>query len=261
MNQKFLGMTMACVVLSGCVSTSAPSASGNGTLTPTPANPVVASLNSRLAEQQEHAQERLALMQKIQDLDKELSEIKSRSYGKAAMPATPPSSVIATTSPVVQLAIPNAAKRNRGKKGKAPIELDSVNRETIVLQDTGMTFRVMHGFARTEFQPSTPFQTQLLDAARAGKRIEIRGRTDASVANDIDREIAMARALNARLFLAKNGIHPRKMRINYMAAGDHVADNTTADGRARNRRVEIETTGITPDVLEDMAAVIRQDLQ
>ncbi len=135
------------------------------------------------------------------------------------------------------------------------------NRETIVIQDKGMVFRVMHGFARTDFHPSAGLQQQLLQAARAGKHIEIRGRTDASTANPVDKDIAMRRALNARVFLANNGIHPRKMHIDYLAAGDNVADNGTPDGRARNRRVEIETAGITPDVLEDLAALIRQDLQ
>lgn len=135
------------------------------------------------------------------------------------------------------------------------------NRETIVIQETGMIFRVMHNYARTDFHPSKALQAQLLQAARAGKRIEIRGRTDATTNNEKDREIAMRRALNARVYLANNGIHPRKMHIDYKAAGDHVADNSTTQGRARNRRVEIETIGISQDVLEDMASVIRQDLQ
>ena len=258
MHRKFLATTLACAMLCSCASTSTHQATSDATLVPV--NPAAESLNVRAVQQQEHEQERLSLMQKIQDLGNELSALKDWAHGKSNIQTAPPP-VVAATSPPAQPVPSGTANRTRNKKGKAPLELDSASRETIVLRDTGVIFRVMHGFARTEFQPSKSLQVQLLQAARAGKRVEIRGRTDASFSNEIDREIAMERALNARLFLAKNGIHPRKMRINYMAAGDNVADNATPDGRARNRRVDIETTGITSDVLEDMAAVIRQDIQ
>ena len=257
MHRKFLGTTVACVMLCSCASTTTPPATSDATLETT--NPGLASLNVRTAQQQEYEQQRMALIQKIQDLGNELSALKNRVYVKSSTQERSPPAIVA--SPDVPPLPAAPLNRTRSRKGKAPLELDSANRETIVLQDTGVIFRVMHGFAKTAFQPSKPLQAQLLQAARAGKRVEIRGRTDASFANEIDREIAMERALNARLFLAKNGIHPRKMRINYMAAGDNVADNSTPDGRARNRRVDIETTGITPDVMEDLAAVIRQDIQ
>jgi outer membrane protein OmpA-like peptidoglycan-associated protein len=231
-----------------------------------------------------------SLMQKIQDMSSEIAVLKERlatplataGTTTAANPHAPGASVnkIAVKHTSLAIAPANSKVALAVAAAEAPYRVALLtptappvptavtlsnealtSRETIVIQETGMIFRVMHAFARTEFNPSKSLQQQLLKAARAGKQIDIRGRTDATVSNPVDREIALRRALNARVFLANNGIHPRKMRINYMAAGDNIADNATQAGRDRNRRVEIETSGIGHDALEDIAAVIRQDLQ
>ena len=272
MKQKILGLSIASILLCSCAARP-PLVFENGNATPAPPNGQIANLNAALVEQNAHEQERATLMQKILDLGSELSELKNRLQKPAGMPqpSVTDATATASASPAVTNTAASTSAAERGaanaariksKKEAPPLTMASrATRETIVIQETGMIFRVMHGFAKTDFHPSKSLQAQLLQAARAGKRIDIRGRTDAPNANEIDREIAMQRALNARVFLANNGIHPRKMHVDYKAAGDHVADNSTADGRARNRRVEIETKGITPDVLEDIAAVIRQDLQ
>ena len=274
MKRKILVTTAACVLIASCVTPPPPVAVA----------PAAAATDIRAEamlvvamEREAHMRERDTMMQRIQELGSELAVAKSRADNNtevtdgnvasavaAATAATEPNAT-AESAPVAP--VPQKITITRPKlirvslRGPASANTAPPNRETIVIRDSGMIFRVMHNFARTEFNPSKSLREQLLQAARAGKTIEIRGRTDAVYANDADRYIAMQRALNARVFLANNGIHPRKMHINYLSAGDHVADNGTAEGRARNRRVDIETAGITPDVLEDMASVIRQDLQ
>ena len=273
MKRKILGTMIASALICSCAAR-APVAFDDGNAIPAPPNGQVANLNAAFLEQQTHEQERATLMQKILELGGELSELKNRMQQRPTAPIAPVVDATAATAlpaaaskgqpgaAAASLRTPATLAKNRSRQIAPALTMGSrTQRETIVIQETGMIFRVMHGFAKTDFHPSKGLQTQLLQAARAGKRIDIRGRTDAPNANEIDREIAMQRALNARVFLANNGIHPRKMHIDYKASGDHVADNSTVEGRARNRRVEIETAGITPDVLEDMAAVIRQDLQ
>ncbi|MES2831615.1 MAG: OmpA family protein [Pseudomonadota bacterium] len=264
MKRKILVTTMACVLIGGCASSPAPLVYENGGTTPSQPNEKLVNLNAAALERQSYEQERSGLMQKISELGNELSDLKTKLQSKT--PASAAAMEKPVTTAVKPVATPVATTKVKKPKqpksaAAAPTSTGSAPRETIVIQDTGMVFRVMHGYAKTDFRPSKSLQQQLLQAARAGKRIEIRGRTDAAAPNAVDREIAMQRALNARVFLANNGIHPRKMQVNYMAAGDHVASNATSEGRARNRRVEIETAGITPHVLEDMAAVIRHDLQ
>jgi hypothetical protein len=49
-------------------------------------------------------------------------------------------------------------------------------------------------------------------------------------------ELSAARAINVARYLEKQGIEPTKLSA---AAFGEVADNTTLEGRAKNRRIEI----------------------
>ena len=266
MKYFFIGKTFACVLLCGCASSSAlTSADGPGqTVLHVDGSPIP--LKAVTFERRQNELERKNLMQRIIDLSNEVSHLKGRLVNNP-VPTASASQMLSTTATMAAPAetdavAPSQEKTTKGRAAKSTLTATTrVNRETIVIQENGVVFRVMHDFAKTDFHPSKSLQQQLLHASRAGQRIDIRGRTDARIDNEADRGIAMQRALNARLFLANNGIHPRKMHLNVMASGDNVADNATADGRARNRRVEIETAGIRPEVLEHLAGVIRQDLQ
>jgi outer membrane protein OmpA-like peptidoglycan-associated protein len=68
----------------------------------------------------------------------------------------------------------------------------------------------------------------------------LRGRTDASVATSTAGELALRRALAVKGILVAQGVEPQRVRILYRAAGDFEADDSTPEGRAVNRRVEIE---------------------
>lgn len=266
MKPTFIGKTVACVLLCGCASTAVLNSADapDQTVLHVDGSPIP--LKAVTFERRQNELERKNLMQRIMDLSNEVSNLKGRLVNNVtAAPQAPLATAPLPPVAAVTETDPAPLPKEKPAKGKSPkttlTATTRVNRETIVIQENGMVFRVMHDFAKTDFHPSRSLQQQLLQAARAGKRVDIRGRTDARADNEADRSIAMQRALNARVFLANNGIHPRKMHLNVMASGDHVADNGTAEGRARNRRVEIETAGIKPEVLENLAAVIRQDLQ
>ena len=92
--------------------------------------------------------------------------------------------------------------------------------------------------------PDASVETELIEATRAATSISIRGRTDADVADEVEGKIALMRALRAREYLIGNGVDAHKIRTWYRAAGDFVADNSSAEGRAENRRVEIEVRGL-----------------
>ena len=265
MNASFIGKTLVCVALCGCASSSTLNSADVPEQTVLHADGSPIPLKAATFERRQNEMERKNLMQQIMDLSNEVGNLKGRLVNNSAVtPAAPSASPITASAPALTEleAVPTRDKAGKVKPTKLTITATTrFNREAIVIQDNGMVFRVMHDFAKTDFHPSKSLQQQLLQAARAGKRIDIRGRTDARSDNEADRNIAMQRALNARVFLANNGIHPRKMHLNVMASGGTVADNSTADGRARNRRVEIETAGIKPEVLENLAAIIRHDLQ
>ena len=89
----------------------------------------------------------------------------------------------------------------------------------------------------------------LLQAARTATKILIRGRTDSMRANPVDQRIALGRAAAARRFLISNGIAPERIVVFFRSAGGFAVDNTTMEGKARNRRVEIETVGVNTEAL------------
>ncbi len=92
----------------------------------------------------------------------------------------------------------------------------------------------------TQFKPPAEMVPILLLAANSAKNIVIRGRTDLDKECEFGRELALRRALAARDFLTAMGVPPSKIRLSYLSAGGYLADNSTPEGQAINRRVDIE---------------------
>ncbi|HIV71175.1 MAG TPA: OmpA family protein [Candidatus Aquabacterium excrementipullorum] len=101
-----------------------------------------------------------------------------------------------------------------------------------------------------EFQPGnallTPNGQHLLDelvpilAKMPGKRFEVVGHTDSEGARDANIVLSANRANTVRQYLAAKGI-PYASLLTSGAGPDHpVADNSTEEGRARNRRIEFK---------------------
>ena len=70
-------------------------------------------------------------------------------------------------------------------------------------------------------------------------RIEIAGYTDNTGSRMINVRLSAARALAVRAYLARKGVSPSRMTARGYGPAEPVAPNTTAAGRAQNRRVEL----------------------
>ncbi|HEV2670848.1 MAG TPA: OmpA family protein [Gemmatimonadales bacterium] len=70
-------------------------------------------------------------------------------------------------------------------------------------------------------------------------RIEIAGYTDATGSPRMNLGLSMARAGAVRAYLARRGVSPYRMRAQGYGASGFIAPNTTPEGRAQNRRVEL----------------------
>ena len=69
------------------------------------------------------------------------------------------------------------------------------------------------------------------------------GHTDA-VGNDaMNQKLSIARAEAVKNFLASKGIEKNRVYTEGKGSKQPVADNKTAEGRAKNRRVEVEVVG------------------
>jgi outer membrane protein OmpA-like peptidoglycan-associated protein len=88
------------------------------------------------------------------------------------------------------------------------------------------------------FDPRPDTERQLVELAKASKKVVIRGYTDSETATRRASQLAAARADSAKAFLVERGVDRSKIAIEAAAAGRFVADNKSREGRAANRRVE-----------------------
>jgi OOP family OmpA-OmpF porin len=77
----------------------------------------------------------------------------------------------------------------------------------------------------------------------AAKTIKITGHTDSSGKPEYNQKLSVKRAEVVRDYLISLGADASKMEVAGMGETKPIADNKTAAGRAKNRRVEVEVTG------------------
>ena len=225
MSRTIIALSILTVFVGGCSSVPKPVIPDGSNRTPINTQVMIEDYKARTAEESANYRERTALSRQVEALNRQMAEMKLY-----MMAVTADAQNLPKTRPVPQ-------------QGKAPA-ITVNNAESIEVRDQAVVFRVAHPFAQTAFRPSDSFQKSLIKAARESKQIEIRGRTDSNVDDDANRQIALERALKARLFLVKQGVHPKKIHMSYLASGGFLVDNSTEEGKSRNRRVEVETMDI-----------------
>ncbi len=139
----------------------------------------------------------------------------------------------------------------------SPIDKEQINswrprvvelseREQVELHRHSIIFRVSERTGRSEFRPSKPLQSHLKQIMSRVPCLHVRGYTDGDKDLWIERETAKQRAYKARAYLIAQGYDPNHIEITIVPIGQHVADNATKKGRAKNRRVEIEVKEHNP---------------
>lgn len=94
---------------------------------------------------------------------------------------------------------------------------------------------------QTELLPSA--RNRLSEVADALKQsdnaLTIEGHTDAQGADSFNEELSLRRAEQVRDFLVSRGVPPDRISVRGLGEYRPVASNSTPEGRANNRRVEI----------------------
>ena len=100
---------------------------------------------------------------------------------------------------------------------------------------------VLFASGQTELLPSARNRlSEVADALKqAGSALTIEGHTDAQGADSYNEELSLRRAEQVRDFLVSRGVPPDRISVRGMGEYRPVASNSTAEGRANNRRVEI----------------------
>ena len=81
------------------------------------------------------------------------------------------------------------------------------------------------------------------EMSRADK-IKITGHTDSTGAADYNQKLSLRRAEAVRDYLISLGADAGKMEVSGMGETNPIADNKTKEGRAKNRRVEVDIIGV-----------------
>lgn len=117
---------------------------------------------------------------------------------------------------------------------------DLVKAEKPVKEPESRTLFYSFNDGKSRFEPDSAFREKLLSHANAADEINVTGYTYSNKTSKYLTQLAKRRASAARNFLVRNGIDPQKIRIAYIAAGQFIADNSTPEGKEKNRRVEIQ---------------------
>lgn len=95
---------------------------------------------------------------------------------------------------------------------------------------------------RSDIQPNfAPVLDRFAEGLRNNPNAEVRivGYTDSTGSDSINNPLSLDRATSTRNYLTSRGVSGARIQVEGRGAREPVATNDTADGRARNRRVEI----------------------
>jgi OOP family OmpA-OmpF porin len=85
---------------------------------------------------------------------------------------------------------------------------------------------------------------EVQDALRSADKIKITGYTDSIGSEKYNEKLSLRRAETVRDYLVSLGADANKMEASGMGKSNPVADNKTKEGRAKNRRVEVQVSGL-----------------
>lgn len=123
------------------------------------------------------------------------------------------------------------------------------NGDGILLNLPDVTFAV----DSTEISPS--FQNALDRVAQSmveypDSLIDVYGHTDSTGSDQYNMDLSKRRADAVARYLISRGVSSARIQTQGMGESYPVADNNTAEGRAKNRRVEVKITPVSTDDVE-----------
>lgn len=78
-------------------------------------------------------------------------------------------------------------------------------------------------------------------------RVEVDGHTDSDGSDEYNDELSQRRASSVARYLTSQQLNPRRFSVEGLGESQPIASNSTAAGKAQNRRVEIQIVPLTDD--------------
>jgi len=117
--------------------------------------------------------------------------------------------------------------------------VETIKMESIPPQSKSEVFHIYFPFNSAKIKLNADKLMSLNSWIKKAQHIEIRARTDNQNPSVGDEKIALKRALAVQGYLIDKGVLPGSISINYLSAGDYIANNTSKKGKAQNRRVDV----------------------
>lgn len=93
---------------------------------------------------------------------------------------------------------------------------------------------------RADIRPELrPVLDQFAQGLDASMHVRVVGHTDSTGSDAVNDPLSVARARSVQEYLSARGVSAQRVEISGVGSRQPIADNATAEGRARNRRVEI----------------------
>src|SRR5262249_46399056 len=163
------------------------------------------------------------------------SAASSASAAPAAAAAAPAASSSDSSASSAAAVVPAAALAAAAPSQNKPMRTVTVSGDAF--------FDTNKATFRKEAQPELEKISARVRNVTSVEAIQITGFTDNTGTAEYNQKLSEARASTVKDFLVKNGIDPSKITILGKGAADPVADNSTKEGRAKNRRVEVMVKG------------------
>jgi hypothetical protein len=229
-----LWLVSAILQLGGCSSTPQPAEADGRSRVPANDASRVQALQQRVHADRQLLSDNGLLRAQVDALQTKLHEMTSIVREALLVPPAPRPSPASMPVLVPVPAAPSPAASS------LPMAARSLPAYDYVADATGAVIRVFYAVAGTEFASSEQVAFALSASVQGAERIEVRGYTDSDVATAADQRIAQARAEKARRWLIQNGVEASRISTKSFAAGHFLADNSTVEGRSKNRRVDID---------------------
>ena len=120
----------------------------------------------------------------------------------------------------------------------------------VVAQKVTFAADAFFDFNKSVLKPEAKAKLDDLTGKLKGITLEVIiavGHTDAIGSDGYNQKLSVRRAEAVKAYLVTKGIEPNRIYTEGKGKKQPVADNKTAEGRAKNRRVEIEVVGTRPN--------------
>ncbi len=147
------------------------------------------------------------------------------------------------------------AKKKAGEIAAAVPGVTAVDNQIAIIGEAGTCQQEIDGYlarervsfksGRAELHDSSfPILDMLASIARnCGARLEIAGHTDAVGDADVNLKLSQRRADAVRRYLVRSGVAEHRVEARGYGETQPIADNSTAEGRKTNRRIEFRVLG------------------